>query len=91
MRVSAGVAEKQLIHKAKPEYPEDAKKAKVKGEVRLRILIDEEGKVSDVKVLKGDPRLADAATEAVKQWRYRPMILSGEAVEVDTEVGLKFP
>ncbi len=56
----------------------------------MLVVIDKEGKVGEVKVLSGDPLLTGAAVDAMKQWKYRPYLLNGEPVEVQTAVRFKF-
>ena len=79
-----------LIHRIEPQYPAIAKIARVSGTVELRAIIGRDGSVSSIEVLSGNPLLARAAVEAVRQWRYRPTILDGEAVEVETRITVNF-
>ena len=58
--------------------------------MRLNIVIDKEGRVSDIRVISGHPLLVPAALDAVKQWEYKPTLLNGQAVEVATEVSVPF-
>jgi TonB family protein len=82
--------QRMLVHEVKPKYPESAKKAGIKGTVRLQIIVDRDGRVIEVKPLEGDPGLAQAAGDAVRHWRYKPVRLNGVPVQVDTRVELKF-
>jgi len=84
------MAERNLTHKVLPEYPHEAKENRIQGEVRLQVIIDRQGRVRDVKTVAGHPYLVPAATDAVKQWRYKPYLLNGEAVEVETIVTVNF-
>lgn len=79
-----------LIHRIEPQYPAIAKIARVSGTVELRAIIGRDGSVSSIEVLSGNPLLARAAVEAARQWRYRPTILDGEAVEVETRITVNF-
>ena len=90
VRVSQRVSEALLITKVQPKYPQDARKANIQGLVVLQPLIDTNGDVKEVKVVTGDPLLAPAAIEAVKQWKYKPYLLNGKPVEVDTQVIITF-
>jgi TonB family protein len=90
VRVSAGVSQGLLVSKVPPEYPPDARDQRVQGTVILSVKIDKEGNVFNVELVSGHPMLAPAAIEAVRQWKYRPYVLNGEAVEVDTEVRVNF-
>ena len=88
--VSKGVQEALLIDKVIPLYPPIAMKARVQGVVQLTALISREGRVVQLQVLSGHPMLIASAIEAVKQWRYRPTLLSGVPMEVVTQVDVKF-
>jgi periplasmic protein TonB len=88
--VSQGVELALLTHRVEPIYPNFARQAHREGTVELRATISSDGTVRDVQVLSGDPVLARAAQEAVAQWRFRPTLLNGVAVEVITFVTVKF-
>jgi outer membrane biosynthesis protein TonB len=68
-RLGSKVLESKLIHRVDPEYPELAGRARVEGEVTLKISVNEEGDVSNVEVISGHQLLRQAAVDAVKQWR----------------------
>ncbi|MGD0932227.1 MAG: energy transducer TonB [Candidatus Korobacteraceae bacterium] len=88
--VSSGVAQGLLVHRVAPQYPQQAKQARLQGTVVLQAVIGKDGSVHSVRALKGNPVLAQAAMDAVKQWRYRPYALNGEPVEADTEISVTF-
>ena len=90
IRVAARVAEANLIHDVAPTYPPEAGRARIEGTVVLDAVIGKDGTVRDVQVESGLPLLAQAAIEAVKQWRYRPYLLNGEPVEVDSRITINF-
>jgi TonB family protein len=90
VRVSGGVAERNLIRKIVPKYPEYAKENRIQGTVVLHAIIDKQGNVAELHTLSGHPSLAPTALEAVRQWRYRPYLLNGEAVEVETTITVNF-
>lgn len=90
VRVSQGVSTGLLVHKVTPQYPFIAKQARVQGSVLLRAVIGKDGKVENVQVESGSPLLASAAENAVKQWRYKPYVLDGNPVEVETTVTVNF-
>jgi len=90
VRVSSGVSRGLLVSKVNPVYPEDARRARIQGSVLLRVIIDREGNISSVELLNGDPALADAAIDATRQWKYRPYLLNGQPVEVETQVQINF-
>jgi TonB family protein len=90
VRISRGVAQALLVKKVNPEYPQEAKDEQIQGVVLLQAIIDKEGNVANLVVISGDPALAPAAIEAVRQWRYRPYLLNGTPVEVETQVQVNF-
>ena len=79
-----------LIYKKDPEYPKIAKQTGAKGQVKLVATIGKDGKVKAVRVLSGHPMLQNAASDAVKQWVYKPTLLNGAAVETETEIVVNF-
>jgi protein TonB len=89
-RVPARIAEANLVYDVAPKYPPDAGRERIEGTVVLMAVIGKDGTVRDVRVESGLPVLAQAAIEAVKQWRYRPYLLNGEPVEVDSQITINF-
>jgi bla regulator protein BlaR1 len=79
-----------VVKKVPPEYPEAAKKAGIQGEVKLKATIGKAGDVEHLEVVSGPSELAPAAIEAVKQWKYRPYMKNGQAVEVVTDIDVNF-
>jgi len=90
VRVSTGVATGLLIKKVQPNYPPLARQARIQGQVVLQAEINKEGAIQNLQLISGHPMLAPAAIEAVKQWRYKPYLLNGEPVAVDTQVVVNF-
>jgi periplasmic protein TonB len=90
LNVSNGVMEAALINKVQPIYPAPARAIHLSGEVLLHAVIGADGSVRQLQVISGNPILAQAALAAVRQWRYRPTLLSGQPVEVDTTITVKF-
>ncbi len=90
VRVSAGVTSGLLIKRVQPNYPPLARQARIQGTVVLHAVISKEGAIENLTLVSGHPMLAPAAIDAVKQWRYKPYLLNGEPVEVDTEVQVNF-
>ncbi len=90
IRVSSGVAQKLLISKVNPEYPPDARDQRVQGVVILKVNIDKEGNLYRTELISGHPLLAPAAIDAVKQWKYKPYLLNGAPIEVETQVQVNF-
>jgi protein TonB len=90
VRVSSGVSTGMLVRKVQPSYPPLARQARIQGTVVLQATISKEGNVENLQLVSGHPMLAPAAIEAVKQWRYKPYLLNGEPVEVETQVQVNF-
>jgi protein TonB len=90
VRVSTGVATGLLIKKVQPSYPPLAKQARIQGHVLLQAEISKDGTIQNLQLISGHPMLAPAAIEAVKQWRYKPYLLNGEPVAVETQVDVIF-
>ncbi len=90
VRLAPRVVEANLMHDVTPTYPPEAGRARIEGSVVLLAVIGKDGSVQDVRVESGLPILAQAAVEAVKQWRYRPYLLNGEPVEVDSRITINF-
>jgi protein TonB len=90
VRVSQGVSQGLLVRKVNPTYPPLARQARISGTVVLRAVISKDGSIENLTLVSGHPMLAPAAIDAVKQWKYKPYLLNGEPVEVDTEVQVNF-
>lgn len=91
VRVSSGVTQGLKVHDVQPQYPQMAKIARVQGPVVLAAIIGKDGAIQNLRVIStASPLLNQAALEAVKQWKYRPYILNGEPVEVDTTITVNF-
>jgi len=90
IRVSQGVTSGMLIHKVEPPYPALAKAARIQGNVVLKAIIDKEGNIEDLTLVSGHPMLVPAAIQAVRQWHYRPYLLNGLPVEVETTITVIF-
>jgi len=88
--VVSDLSEGQLINRVDPAYPKVAALAGIQGEVKLHAIIARSGKVESLNVMSGHPLLVQAALDAVRQWRYRPYYLNGEAVEVETFITVNF-
>lgn len=90
VRVSQGVVQGLKVRDAKPTYPPLARQARIQGVVILQALISKTGDIENLQLISGHPMLAPAAIEAVKQWKYKPYLLNGEPVEVETQVQVNF-
>jgi len=83
-------AEGNLVHRVQPVYPKIAIQARIQGPVQLQAIISKTGTIEHLTALGGPPMLIQAAKDAVQQWRYRPYLLNGEPIEVETEVTVNF-
>jgi TonB family protein len=79
-----------LLERVEPQYPEAAKQQHIQGPVILGVLVGIDGSVKDLSILSGHPLLASAATDAVRQWRFKPHQLKGKAVEFETRITVNF-
>jgi protein TonB len=90
VRVSSMVVEGLLIKKTIPVYPPIAKASRTQGTVVLQASISRNGTIENLRVVSGSPMLQQAAIDAVKTWLYRPYLLNGDPVEVETTVNVVF-
>lgn len=90
VRISQGVTKGLLIQKIEPNYPPIARAARIQGQVVLAAIISKSGEIQILVLVSGHPMLTPAAIDAVKQWRYRPFLLNGEPVEVETTITVNF-
>ena len=90
VRISQGVTKGLLVQKIEPQYPSLARAARVQGEVVLSAIIDSNGQITNLQLVSGHPMLVPAAISAVKQWRYKPYLLNGQPVEVETTITVIF-
>jgi protein TonB len=90
VRVSPGVEEGYLIRKTMPVYPPIAIVSRTQGTVVLAATISKGGTIENLRVVSGSPMLQQSALDAVSSWRYKPYVLDGEPVEVETTVNVVF-
>jgi protein TonB len=90
LRVGGHVQAPRKIRHVDPVYPDLARRAGVSGIVILECVIDREGRIRSVEVLRGQPLLDAAAVDAVRQWTYRPTLLNGVPVEIVMTVTVRF-
>jgi protein TonB len=88
--ISQGVMAGMILVKTQPVYPPIAKAARVSGQVVLQATISKTGTIENLKVISGPAMLQQAAMDAVRSWRYRPYLLNGDPVEVETTVNVIF-
>ena len=90
VRISQGVTTGMLIRRVEPSYPALARSARISGNVVLKAIINREGLIQDLQLVSGHPMLVPSAIDAVRQWRYRPYLLNGQPVEVETTITVIF-
>lgn len=90
LRVSQGVSQGLILKKVPPAYPSMALQLRKEGTVELLATISKQGVITNVKVISGDAMLARPAADAVRQWKYRPYLLNGEPVEIQTQITINF-
>jgi protein TonB len=90
VRVSQGVTKGLLIQKIEPKYPQLALQARIQGQVLLQAIIDKEGNITELSLVSGQPLLVPAAIAAVSRWRYRPFLLNGQPIEIETTITVNF-
>jgi protein TonB len=90
MSISQGVSQGLLVKRVQPSYPANARTMHIEGAVQLLATISKTGDITTVKILSGEPQLARAAADAVKQWKYKPYLLNDSPVEIQTQVTINF-
>lgn len=90
INIAGGVATGMLLRKVAPDYPETAREMRLEGVVTLQAIIAKDGHIRDLHVVSGPTGLQKSALDAVQQWEYRPYLLNGEPVEVETTVNVVF-
>jgi TonB family protein len=90
IQLSPTAAEDSLLERVEPDYPEAAREQNIQGVVVLEVHIAADGSVQDIQVISGPAVLAEAATAAVKQWKFKPKLVKGSPVEMQTRITLNF-
>jgi TonB family protein len=90
VQVDTDAASALLVHKAPINYPDAARNAGIQGTVVMKVVTTSSGEVKEVTVVSGDPALAQAAAESVKQWKYKPYQVEGSPAEIETQVSISF-
>jgi len=90
LEVPEDYADDQVVHRVHPSYPKQARARKIQGTVVLQAIINKQGKVDSLQLVSGDALLAQAAADAVKQWRYKPYAHNGDASDFQTRVTVDF-
>jgi periplasmic protein TonB len=87
---TSSMLEGSLIRRVQPVYPPLARSSRIQGPVILAAVIGRDGTMENLRLISGHPMLVQAAVQAVSQWRYRPYILNGEPIEVETQITVNF-
>jgi TonB family protein len=90
VRIGGSISAPKLVRRVEPDYPAAAQAAQIQGIVILEATVDEQGAVDAVKVLRSNSLLDAAATTAVKQWKYAPLLLNGRATPFVLTVTVSF-
>jgi TonB family protein len=90
VRISCPLLNPHPVKIVRPTYPALARQTHVEGRVSLNCLVGTDGLVAKIKATKGHPLLIQAATDAVSKWRFKPLVLNGKAVELETIVNIDF-
>ena len=88
--ISSGVMQGMLFYRVIPAYPATSRAMRISGRVELQATISRDGAIENLRVVDGPALLRAAAEEAVRQWRYRPYLLNGDPVEVETTINVDF-
>ena len=80
----------RIVSQAQPKYPPEAKEKRIQGTVVLNVTIGKDGTVEDLKVASGPKELRQSALTAVRQWTYKPYLVDGNAVEVDSTISVRY-
>jgi periplasmic protein TonB len=87
---TSSILQGSLIRRVEPAYPPLARQARIQGAVVLTAVISKAGTIDNLRLISGHPMLVGAALDAVSQWRYRPYILNGDVIEVETQITVNF-
>jgi periplasmic protein TonB len=90
LHVGGQVQRPELVFNPEPEYPKQAKKAKIQGDVKIDAIVDKDGNVVQAHAISGPPVLVDAALKAVTQWKYQPTYLNGSPYPLELIVDVSF-
>jgi len=88
--VPSQIADQYLVQRVEPEYPEPARQQHIQGPVILEALVGRDGAVEKLSTVSGDPQLAAAATDAVRQWRFKPFLRNGSPEQFQTQITVSF-
>jgi TonB family protein len=90
VKVDADTASAMVVQRTPIRYPDAARSARIQGTVVLKVIVNISGDVQEATVISGDPALAQATVDAVKQWKYKPYQAEGSPAEMETQVSISF-
>lgn len=90
MRVSTGVAVGNIIRKVSPIYPFQARAHHIEGTVLMHAIIGKDGAIYNLSAVSGPPLLQSSAMDAVRQWKFKPFLLNGDPVAIETDIAVDF-
>ena len=90
LEIPEDFADDQIVHRVHPSYPKQARARKLHGTVVLEAIVNKKGSVDSLQLVSGDSVLAQAAADAVKQWKYKPYFHNGEPTEFQTKITIDF-
>jgi TonB family protein len=90
VQISQGTSQHMLVHQVAPVYPDSARRNLVQGTVVLKAIIGQDGRIKDLRPISGPQELYESAVGAVEQWRYKPFLLEGKPVEVETTINVNY-
>ncbi len=90
IQVRGDIMAGNLIHKVTPTYPVEAKQRHIQGKVKLDAIINKQGEVENLKAVSGPKELQPSALDAVRQWKYKPFLLNGDPIEVETTINVNY-
>jgi protein TonB len=90
LEVPEDFADDQIVRRVHPNYPKQARARKVQGTVVLEAIVNKKGTVDSLQLVSGDSLLAQAAADAVKQWKYKPYFHNGDPTEFQTRITIDF-
>jgi TonB family protein len=88
--VPAGIMAGQVVSRVNPEYPKEAKAAKIQGAVTINVVIGKDGSIAKLVSVTGPEELRMSAIDAVRQWKWKPYLLNGQPTEVDTTITVNY-
>ena len=90
IKVGGSVAQTNILERVQPEYPSLARQTRIQGTIKLHAIVGTDGTIKQLDVISGHPLLVQSALDAVRKWRYKPTLVNGEPVEVDTTIDVVF-